>query len=219
MRISEIFYSIQGEGNSLGKPMVFIRTATCNLNCKFCDSTYASRSQGSDQDLPQILGTVSTYACKEVCLTGGEPILQRDFENLVRSFISMNYKVEVETNGSLRPPVFCLNPMNHIKWNVSPKLSNSGNDLSKSIDKNLLSLFNMTPEHIFKFVVGNKNDFVEAKSLITELGLTNVYMMPEGVKDSDLRKTSLWLIDLCKEKGFYFSPRLHIWLWEGKRGV
>lgn len=227
MQISEIFYSIQGEGNSFGKPMVFVRTAACNLRCNFCDSTYASRSQGAEWSIFEIFREVSQqtsyiskkYVCKDVCITGGEPTIQADFGDLIYRFLDAGYKIEVETNGSIRPPAFCLSLANKIKWNVSPKLSNSGNQLNRSINKDLLSLFNMTPEHIFKFVIGNESDFKEAESLIMDLDLKNVYMMPEGVKDVDLKKTALWLIDRCKETGFYFSSRLHIWLWEGKRGV
>jgi len=217
MQISEIFYSVQGEGKNVGVPTIFIRTATCNLSCDFCDSSYASREQGKSLTQEAVLGHLSDYSCKNVCLTGGEPVFQQDFGALVKNLLVLGYNIEVETNGTLRPPMFCLFS-SKIQWNVSPKLSNSGNALDCSIQKDLLTVYNLT-NHIFKFVIGNHSDFVEASDLIRELGLINVYMMPQGITDKDLKETSLWLVEQCKKYDYNFSPRLHVWLWEGKGGV
>lgn len=216
MRISEIFYSIQGEGSSVGIPMVFVRTAGCNLSCKFCDSSYASREKGEEWSLDQIFKEIYKYPTKRVCITGGEPVMQeKGFKSLLNGLFDLGYFVEVETNGTIRPTSIYDNIM---QWNVSPKLSNSGNDLKDSINKDRLATFNLLPG-IFKFVIGTEEDFQEAHQLICELDLQNVYLMPEGQKDEDVKKTSLWLIEKCKEHGYYFSPRLHIWLWGGKKGV
>ena len=214
MKISEIFYSIQGEGSSVGIPMVFIRFGECNLRCTYCDSKYAFK--GEDQSLDEVLEEVAKYPVKRVCVTGGEPLLQEEaFKTLLNALFDLGYFVEVETNGTIRPSSIYDNIM---QWNVSPKLTNSGNDLKDSINKDRLMTYNLLPG-IFKFVIGSEEDFQEAHQLIHELSLQNIYMMPEGQKDEDVKKTSLWLIEKCKESSYYFSPRLHIWLWEGKKGV
>ena len=216
MKISEIFHSIQGEGSSVGIPMAFIRMAGCNLSCDFCDSSHASREKGEEWSINKVLEEVTKYPTKRVCITGGEPTHQKKaFKLLLENLLALGYFVEIETNGTIRPTFTAANIM---QWNVSPKLSNSGNDLKDSINKDRLMTFNLLPG-IFKFVIGAKEDFEEAHELIMELGLQNIYMMPQGVKDEDIKKVSLWLIEKCKEHDYYFSPRLHIWLWEGKKGV
>jgi len=214
MKISEIFYSIQGEGSSVGIPMVFIRFGECNLRCTYCDSKYAFK--GEEWPLDKVRDAVTKYPVRRVCITGGEPLLQEaELKDLLETLFDLGYFVEIETNGTLRPSTIYDNIM---QWNVSPKLTNSGNDLKDSINKDRLMLYNALPG-IFKFVIGSEEDFEEAHQLVRELKLQNIYMMPQGEKDEDVKKTSLWLIEKCKEYGYYFSPRLHIWLWEGKKGV
>lgn len=101
LRVCEIFYSIQGEGHRTGQPMVFVRLAGCNLRCDFCDTKYAwdirsGREMGEDE----IIGEVSKYGCKWVCLTGGEPMLQ-DVSELMRRLREEGFEVAVETNGTI----------------------------------------------------------------------------------------------------------------------
>lgn len=215
MKISEIFYSIQGEGSSVGIPMVFIRFGACNLRCTYCDSKYAFK--GEEKSILEVIQEVTQYPTRRVCVTGGEPLLQSDaFKEVLDKLFDLGYFVEVETNGTIRPPEVYNSTI--MQWNVSPKLTNSGNALKASINKDRLATYNLLPG-IFKFVVGTEEDFEEAHELVKELSLQNVYMMPQGEKDADVKNASHWLIEKCKEHGYYFSPRLHIWLWEGKKGV
>lgn len=214
MKISEIFHSIQGEGRSVGHPTIFIRFGECNLRCRFCDSKYAFK--GEERSLDNILSELDAYPCRKVCITGGEPLFQKtDFDLLVEELFDRGYEIEVETNGTIRPS---LVDAGLIQWNVSPKLSNSFNDLKSSIQLDVLEAFNNFPSTIFKFVVGGKDDFEETLDLIKKLDLRNIYMMPEGVFDREIKEKAIWLIEECKRYDFYFSPRLHVWLWEGKRG-
>jgi len=214
MQISEIFYSVQGEGKNVGKPIVFIRTGGCNLRCSFCDSKYAFK--GEEWSISKIMDEVKKYSsCRSVCLTGGEPLLQKDFEDLIFELYNAGYDAEIETNGTiLRPRITCGIAL---QWNVSPKLSNSGHSFSESINERALQSFNHSA--LFKFVIPNSEIFDEAQELISRLRLTNVYLMPEGRDDLTLKKTAKWLVEKCKQYNYRFSPRLHVWLWGDERGV
>lgn len=101
-RINEIFYSLQGEGMWTGTPMVFVRLSGCNLRCTFCDTAH---QEGRPFSAPAILDAVRRVggACRVICLTGGEPLLQAD-EALIRTFSDAGYSVHVETNGTCEAP-------------------------------------------------------------------------------------------------------------------
>ena len=101
-RINEIFYSLQGEGMWTGTPMVFVRLSGCNLRCPFCDTAH---QEGRPFSAPAILDAVRRVggACRVICLTGGEPLLQAD-EALIRTFSDAGYSVHVETNGTCEAP-------------------------------------------------------------------------------------------------------------------
>ena len=99
MKINEIFYSIQGEGEWAGRPNIFIRTSGCNLRCSFCDTTY-TYDDGKEMSIDKISSQISKYPCKYICITGGEPLLQKDILDLIDFLIKRNYIICIETNGS-----------------------------------------------------------------------------------------------------------------------
>lgn len=102
MKISEIFYSINGEGKFAGLPTVFIRTHGCNLRCDYCDSMYAVTGDDyTEMSTDNILAEVDRYRCKRITLTGGEPLLQQNAITLVTRLLSAGYSVEIETNGAI----------------------------------------------------------------------------------------------------------------------
>ena len=94
--VNEIFYSLQGEGGRMGEPSIFIRLAKCNLCCSFCDTDFEN---GKDMSLPEILEEISSYPCKWIIWTGGEPTLQLNDEHLA-VFRKAGYKQAIETNGT-----------------------------------------------------------------------------------------------------------------------
>ena len=100
MNINEIFYSIQGEGKWTGLPNIFVRVTGCNLRCSYCDTKYAYYD-GKEMSINEILDHIDKYPCKHVCITGGEPLLQHDTTDLISAFIKRNYKISLETNGSI----------------------------------------------------------------------------------------------------------------------
>ncbi|MCD6408333.1 7-carboxy-7-deazaguanine synthase QueE [bacterium] len=147
--ISEIFYSIQGEGLLQGIPMVFIRLAGCNLRCPFCDTKYAWEKGNNKKDVGEIINEVKKFRCKKVCITGGEPYLQ-DLKILVSSLKKLNFWISIETNGTIWQEI-------EVDWiTVSPKIE--GRNYHKDgFDRKFLEVANefkyvITGEEIFEFI-------------------------------------------------------------------
>ena len=100
LRITEIFYSLQGEARSVGWPTVFVRLTGCPLRCSYCDTTYAFQG-GEWMDLDEILQQVAGYDCQHVCVTGGEPLAQKACAELLTKLCDAGYEVSLETSGAL----------------------------------------------------------------------------------------------------------------------
>jgi len=100
MRIIEVFRSLQGEGPLTGVPTTFVRTARCNLRCSWCDTAY-SFGPGHERSIASLLREVERNGTRHVCLTGGEPLLQRESLAFVRALAKRGYSVVIETGGSL----------------------------------------------------------------------------------------------------------------------
>src|SRR6185312_10631097 len=120
MKISELFYSIQGEGKLAGVPSVFVRASGCNLRCTWCDTPYASwQPEGSDRTVGEIVRQVSQYPARHVVLTGGEPMIMPDIAELCAALKGKGYHVTIETAATVYEPVQLD------LASLSPKLSNS----------------------------------------------------------------------------------------------
>ena len=209
MQISEIFYSIQGEID-VGKPVIFIRFSGCNLirlgkGCKFCDSIYAE--QGIEMTNEEILDEIKKYPCKNVVITGGEPLLQKD--KLIKLFDLLenrNYNIDIETNGTL----FDFNLLWNFSYiNCSPK--------KQAIDIDVLKkMSNMNAR--FKFVYESKDECWWEK-IIEKLNIDKerVWIMSEGKTRKEQLQKSEEVIKYCKEKGYNFTPRLHTLIWDNRR--
>ena len=100
LKINEIYYSIQGESSYTGKPCIFIRLTYCNLRCSYCDSEYTFY-EGFDMSINEILKDIKKYSCKLVEVTGGEPLFQKECIPLLKELVKSDYKVLLETSGSL----------------------------------------------------------------------------------------------------------------------
>ena len=120
MNISEIFYSIQGEGMLTGVPSVFVRTSGCNLRCAWCDTPYTSwEPEGENQTLGGILSTVRRFWANHVVVTGGEPMIAPDIVALTEGLKRIDQHITIETAGTVFKPVVCD------LMSISPKLANS----------------------------------------------------------------------------------------------
>ncbi len=241
---AEIFHSIQGEGVSSGYPSVFIRASLCNLHCRWCDTDYTWNWAGTpwphenDADpsyqkfqkkdyltevaIKDVAEKVASYQCPRVILTGGEPLLQDSaWQELMRALLEKrsDYHFEIETNGTIAPSAE-FDQWIH-QYNISPKLENSGNRAKNRLRSEALAFFAKSPKSWFKFVIASEHDLTEVEAIRTEYNLPQhrILLMPEGRDDAALQKRRLWLAELCRDKNYRFSDRLHIQLWGSKRGV
>lgn len=232
----EIFHTLQGEGMNLGVPAVFIRSSLCNLHCSWCDTDYTWNWENTpwehesdrkfrkedyivELSVEEIAQRVRSFPCENLVLTGGEPLLhQEDWFNLLLE-LGPTYTAEVETNGTIVPDLQFARQVH--QWNVSPKLSNSGNPEKLRIKKEALEYFAADPRTVFKFVICNAEDFAEMEELVARFFLSKdtIMLMPEGRNPESLQKNRLWLAEQCIQHGYRFTPRLHIDLWGAKRGV
>src|SRR3990172_578382 len=108
MRIAEIFYSIQGEGRLLGVPSVFIRTSGCNLRCVWCDTPYTSwKPEGEERSFKEIMAAAAKYPARHVVVTGGEPLLAPEIEELTKRLKQRAYHITIESAATIFKPVAC----------------------------------------------------------------------------------------------------------------
>jgi len=100
LKIKEIFFSLQGESSFVGLPTIFIRLTGCPLRCVYCDTEYAFHG-GNNMSIAKIIETIQQYPTKYVCVTGGEPLAQKNCPNLIKSLLDLDYKVSIETSGAM----------------------------------------------------------------------------------------------------------------------
>ncbi|GAO02635.1 radical SAM protein [Anaeromyxobacter sp. PSR-1] len=156
MRVTEIFFSIQGEGSRAGRPCVFVRFTGCDLRCGYCDTAYAFHG-GVDMDRAAILAEVARHPARFVCLTGGEPMLQRELPDLARDLVARGYEVAVETHG--QRPLDAL-PAEAIRV-VDVKTPGSG-----EVTTDFAYLDRLQPHDEVKFVVCSEEDFRWSREVV-----------------------------------------------------
>ncbi len=222
----EIFSSIQGEGVTAGTPTVFLRLATCNLSCSWCDTKYTW--DWNSYDVKQEVLSISHKEVEErvrafgrphLVITGGEPMLQhKELAPLATSLKQSGFYCEVETNGTIAPRAEISDAIS--QWNVSPKTDNSGNRSDRREVPEALAAFRELENAYFKFVIAKPPDVDEVLRLVDRHSLPaeRVVLMPEGVTPKAVQERGRWVTEACVEHGFRFSTRLHILLWGDQRG-
>ena len=159
LRLTEIFYSLQGEALTSGLPTIFVRLTGCPLRCVYCDTEYAFTG-GERQSLETIIETIKSYPCKRICLTGGEPLAQPNAIELMQRLLSDGYEISLETAGALT----VANVPKAVSKVMDLKTPSSG-----EVDKNLWSnLDHITQHDQIKFVIMNREDYDWAKSKLSE---------------------------------------------------
>ena len=234
LKVSEHFFSVQGEGKSVGVPAVFLRLTGCKLFCIFCDTTEVWK-KGSDYsfeflyELFKSSGYLSAIVERgaHLVVTGGDPLIQQ--EGLYRFFDFFNshsifpgsdkFFVEVETEAVIQPEFPLVNLIN--QWNVSPKLANSGMDKFRRYKRDILQWHSFNDRSFFKFPVSCGTDLKEVMEIITICSIprNRVWLMPICSTRQQFQEAALPVIDLCKEYGFNFGNRLHLTVWNQATGV
>ncbi|WP_049925732.1 7-carboxy-7-deazaguanine synthase QueE [Halopiger goleimassiliensis] len=231
--INELFYSLQGEGTLAGVPSVFVRTSGCNLRCWFCDSYNTSwEPTHARMDLEEIVDEIEGYDADHVVLTGGEPLVHERSVALLETLADRGYHVTVETNGTIYRDA----PIDLAS--ISPKLASSTPTPDRAPDGaepgqwerrherdriDLEALAKLVESYPFqlKFVVTDEADVTEIEALLADLrGVTDesirnedVLLMPEGATREALAETRTRVADLALDRGYRYTPRLHVDLW------
>lgn len=239
LRVSEIFYSIQGEGRFLGRPSTFLRLSRCNLQCVFCDTPYTWRfashlphrdemvympsEQERSIEVEEVFKQIKSRSLSHVVITGGEPLLQPfDILMLLRLLdadTSRRWTVEFETAGTL-PPVDNRDLALKLYYTVSPKLASSGN--SMRMRRRLEHLNELAGEDsVFKFVVCSSKDLDEVDELVRLIGIepSRVYLMAEGIDAETINRGTGKLMRDAVVRGFNLTTRLQVLMYGNKRGV
>lgn len=161
MRIIEVFHSVQGEGPLTGVRTTFVRTARCNLRCVWCDTTY-SFGAGRERTVASLLRDVARHRTRYVCLTGGEPLLQRESLDLVQRLSRRGLTTVVETGGSLDVSAYLAVP--HVVLSVDVKCPSS-----KMERRNRwANLPRLRAEDVIKFVVADRRDYLYARKVVRD---------------------------------------------------
>jgi len=225
--ISEIFYSIQGEGKYCGVPSLFIRVGGCNLSCpgfseNGCDSYYAVNKLYKSEwklysidDLKEEILKYKKYS-PHLVITGGEPTLYyKEFYPLIEWFEG---EITIETNATIFIDFKKYPKYKNVNFALSVKLSNSGEEYKKRVNKKAIKNFSLNAKKsFFKFVI-DKDLKKEIEDIIQNSDLA-VYCMPLAQTKEELEKRSEFVFNFALKNGYRYSDRIHIRLFSKKRGV
>ena len=211
LKINEIYHSIQGESSFTGLPCIFVRLTYCNLRCSYCDSEYTFY-EGTDMSIDEILNKIKSYSCKLVEVTGGEPLVQKGCINLLKKLVDLDYKVLLETSGSLTIKDVPKEVINIIDFKCP-----SSNMKKKNLWENI-NYLKLDDE--VKFVIGNREDYDWAKNKIKKYNLTNTckVLMSPTYKEIEPKMITEWILE--DNLNIRFQVQLHKEIWpEEERGV
>ena len=208
-RVTEIFYSLQGETRTVGLPTVFVRLTGCPLRCSFCDTAYAFHG-GTKMDINDIVAKVQTYQPRYVTVTGGEPLAQKSCFSLLKALCDLGVEVSLETSGAINiadvdPRVVCV---------MDLKTPGSGEE-SKNRYENI-SLLKQTDQ--LKFVICDRNDYNWACNKIDEFDLAEHCEVLLSPVHGELQPADIadWIIE--DKLAVRLQVQLHKYLWNDEPG-
>jgi 7-carboxy-7-deazaguanine synthase len=221
--VNEIFYSVQGEGDSIGKPAVFVRLQMCNLTCSWCDTKYTwdinhpEYYEFTTYSPAALLDEIAGYGCKRLIITGGEPLLHTAAIEKLLALLDDSWAIEIETNGTL-PGTPLIRA--RCQLNISPKLPSAQNR-ARTIKPAVLSQLMTALNFWFKFVVADETDWAALVGVVEQNNIpaSRVIVMPEGQDPATLAEHALLVVERVKERGYRLLPRLHVLLYGNRRGI
>lgn len=211
LRITEIFYSLQGEAKTVGLPTVFIRLTGCPLRCHYCDTEYAF-SGGELKSIQEILSAVSAFSPQYVTVTGGEPLAQKNCWPLLQALCDQGYSVSLETSGAMD----IANVDDRVSVVLDLKTPGSG-EVSKNLYENIQLL---KKKDQLKFVVCDRQDYDWAAFKLSEYDLCSrlgevLFSASHGKLESST--LAEWIIE--DNLAVRLQVQLHKYLWGDKPGV
>ena len=224
--ISEIFASIQGEGQFTGTPSVFVRLSGCNLRCHFCDTPYASwQPEGTDMSVSQILEAVGQWWHPHVVITGGEPLLFKELPELTEALKLQDRFLTIETAGTV------FQDIQADLMSISPKRRNStpwqSSEWAQRHEQRrhqpgVIRQLSESYECQYKFVIDQPDDVADVLQYLEEfpeIERTSVWLMPQAIMPDVLTEKLIWLQPLALEHGFHLATRLQIQQFGNRRGT
>ncbi|HKT71694.1 MAG TPA: 7-carboxy-7-deazaguanine synthase QueE [Steroidobacteraceae bacterium] len=209
LKITEIFYSLQGEADTVGIPTVFVRLTGCPLRCQYCDTAYAFQG-GEWWDLDAIVARVNELGGRYVCVTGGEPLAQKHCLLLLEQLCSAGLRVSIETSGAMT-----LDGVDErVVRVVDVKTPGSGEEHS-----NLYSeLTRLRAQDQIKFVICDRGDYEWSRNKVRELGLDRACSVLFSPSHEQLaaRELADWILE--DRLPVRFQLQLHKYLWGNTPG-
>ena len=207
--INEIFYSIQGESMSSGLPTIFIRLTGCPLRCQYCDTSYAF-TEGNKKTFDQIINEINNYDCKNVTLTGGEPLSQKNSKDFINLLISLSYNLSIETSNAVS-----IEGINNSAIIILDIKTPDSHESDKNIPENYKFLKNNDQ---VKFVICSINDYEWAKEYINKFDLNNIcnILMSPSSGEMDIRVLAEKMLQ--DHLQVRLQTQLHKVIWDNERG-
>jgi 7-carboxy-7-deazaguanine synthase len=210
LKITEIFYSLQGEARNVGLPTVFIRLTGCPLRCHYCDTAYAFTG-GEWMEIESILAEVKKYNTSHVTVTGGEPLAQKNCIDLLQQLCDQHYDVSLETSGAM--------PVDAVDKRVI-KILDVKTPASGEVTKNKFENFALLNDRDqIKFVICDESDYHWSKQLIEDYQLEDrcELLFSPAHELLDAATLADWV--LRDQLNVRFQVQLHKFLWGDKPGV
>lgn len=210
LRIHEIFHSLQGESTRIGEPTVFVRLTGCPLRCGYCDTEYAFYG-GEMMSVTDILQQVASYEARFVCVTGGEPLAQKECHELLSALCDANYSVSLETSGALN----IADVDTRVKIIMDIKTPGSG-----EVNKNLwTNLPHLKADDEVKWVLCDQADYAWAKTMldVQPFPATVQHLFSPSFHDLPPAELAAWI--LADKLNVRMQVQLHKILWGEKKGV
>lgn len=229
--VSEIFGpTFQGEGPSIGRRCAFVRLGGCNLHCAWCDTPYTwdwtgrngrkydPRQELTRKSVAEVWEELNEKSVQMLVVSGGEPLLQQGaLVRLLTRTVEAGWWIEVETAGTIVPSPAVAALVS--RFNVSPKLSNSGNDLGSRYVPAAIEALKETGKATWKFVATGLGDLDEIAVLAHDHQLDPVYVMPEGTQAGVVNARAQELAEGILARGWNVTTRLQVLLYGNRRGV
>jgi 7-carboxy-7-deazaguanine synthase len=209
LKLTEIFYSLQGEADTAGIPTTFIRLTGCPLRCQYCDTAYAFHG-GDWWELPAILAQVREQGAQYVCVTGGEPLAQKNCLQLLQQLCAQGYRVSLETSGAMALAEVDA----RVVLVVDVKTPGSGEESRNRYAE----LTRLTAKDLIKFVICSRQDYEWSIAKVRELGLDSrcTVLFSPSHEELAARDLADWVLQ--DRLPVRFQIQLHKYLWGNARG-
>lgn len=208
LRITEIFYSLQGESDRVGLPTLFIRLTGCPLRCQYCDTAYAF-SGGVWHDFDKILQIANSYNAQYICVTGGEPLAQANCLALIKLLCDKSFRVSIETSGALD-----IKDIDNRAMVVMDIKTPASGEHSKNLWQNIEYL---KPQDQVKLVICNESDYLWAKEVYKKYSHKKLqFLFSPSHEELPGSMLAQWILQ--DRLNVRFQMQLHKYLWPGESG-